>query len=184
MMARDDLEKMLALLEEDVRRVQKDTAIRYVPSQRRLQLEVVDVLFALRKELSTSEGGRGPSMEKLREVLEAMIRHMEREEFELMLDTFRLVDEQLSYVEKDALRKPFVQELRNLARIARTVLEFDRIDIKVGGVAIMYGAPSMALLNGRALGVGDMLGNELLIRDIRPDEIEFIYRGIVLARRF
>jgi hypothetical protein len=123
-------------------------------------------------------------MEKLREVLEAMIRHMEREEFELVLDTFRLVDEQLGYVEKDPLRRPFVVELRNYARIASTVLDFDEIDIDVGGVAIMSGAPSVALINGRALGVGDMLGNELLIRDIRPDEIEFIYRGIVLARRF
>lgn len=184
MMARADLEQMLALLEEDVRRVESEGAVRYVPSQRRLQIDVVDALYSLRKDLSSTEGGRGPSMEKLREVLEAMIRHMEREEFDLMLDTYRLVDDQLEFVSKDPLRSPFVQELQRLARIARTVLEFDRINIDVGGVAIMFGAPSVALINGRSLGVGDMLGNELLIRDIRPDEIEFIYRGIVLARRF
>ena len=34
------------------------------------------------------------------------------------------------------------------------------------------------------LAVGDMVGNSLLINDIRSDEIEFIYRGVVLARRF
>lgn len=184
LVARTDMEQMLAMLEEDLRRVESEGSIRYVPSLRRLQIEVVDPVFQLRKELSSTEGSRGPSMEKLREVLEAMIRHMDREEFGLMLDTFRLVDDQLEYVAKDPLRKPFVQELQRLARIARTVIDFDKINIKVGGVAIEPGGTSVALINGRTFGVGDMLGNELLIRDIRADEIEFIFRGIVLARRY
>lgn len=183
MMARAELEEMLALLEEDVRRVLAEGAIRYVPSERRLQLEVVDVLLAMRRQLNSTEGGRGPSIEKLREIAEAMIRHMQREEFALMLDAYRLVDEQLGFVDGDALRKPLVDELRRLAMVARTVLEFEDIQLDVGGVAIMAGAPSAALINGSSVGVGDLVGGELLVRDIRVDEIEFIFRGVVLARR-
>jgi hypothetical protein len=29
-----------------------------------------------------------------------------------------------------------------------------------------------------------MLDQELLVRAIRPDEIEFIFRGVIFARRF
>lgn len=184
MMARAELEEMLALLEEDVRRVLADGSVRYVPSERRLQLEVVDVLTGIRQALGTNEGGRGPSVEKLREIAEAMIRHMQREEFALMLDAFRLVDDQLDYVDNDPLRKPLVDELRRLAVVARTVLDFEDFELEVGGVAITAGAPAAALINGKAVGVGDLVGGELLVRDIRTDEIEFVFRGVVLARRF
>lgn len=184
MMARADLEDMMADVEEQLRRITSEGSITYLPSQRRLQLEVVDVIDGLRTKLATSEGGRGPSVEKLREVLETMQDHLVRQEYELMLDAYRLVGSQLDYVERDALRKPFVTELRRLERLARVVLDFDEIDIRVTGVAIEDGLPPVALINGRSVGVGDVLDGELFIRDIRAEEIEFIFRGVVLARRF
>jgi len=54
----------------------------------------------------------------------------------------------------------------------------------VEGISIMEGAPSVAHVNGQSVSVGDMLGNQLIINEIRINEIEFIYRGVVLARRF
>ena len=141
-------------------------------------------LVALRRDLAATEGGRGPSVEKLAEVLDAMNRHLQREEYELVLDAFRLVDEELQYIEGDRARKPYAVELRRRADLARTVLEFDEIEIEVGMIAIVAGAPSVALINGSARQVGEMLGRELLIRDIRTDEIEFLFRGVILARRF
>jgi hypothetical protein len=167
-----------------VRRVEAEGGITYLPSQRRMQLEVTDAITALRAELGQAAGPSGPSVEKLREVLEAMNRHFEREEYELALDAFRVVADQLDFVEADPLRRPFVEKLRHKAGVARIVREFESIRLEVDGVAIMEGAPAAALINGQSLGEGDMLGNELLINEIRTDEIEFIYRGIVLARRF
>lgn len=184
MMARADLEESLAMLEEEVRRVEAEGAITYLPSHRRLQIEVIDALATLRGALNKTEGTLGPSVEKLREVLEAMNRHFELEEYDLALDAFRLVSEQLDYIDSDPLRKPFVERLRRKAMVARIVRDFEDIEIAVGGVAIMEGVPSVALVNGKSLAVGDMVGNNLLINEIRTDEIEFIYRGVVLARRF
>lgn len=184
MMARADLEDALARLEEELRRVESEGGITYLPSQRRMQLEVTDAIAALREELGQGAGPSGPSVEKLREVLEAMNRHFAREEYELALDAFRVVADQLDFVEADPLRRPFVEKLRNKAEVARTVREFEAIALRVDGVAIMEGSPAAALINGQSLEEGDMLGNELLINEIRTDEIEFIYRGIVLARRF
>jgi len=184
MMARADLEESLALLESEVRRVEAEGAITYLPSHRRLQIEVIDALATLRGSLNKTEGTMGPSVEKLREVLEAMNRHFDSEEYDLALDAYRLVSEQLDYIESDPLRKPFIDRLRRKAMVARIVRDFEDIEITVGGIAIMEGVPSVALINGHSLAVGDMVGNNLLINEIRTDEIEFIYRGVVLARRF
>ena len=184
MMARADLEEAVAHLEEELRRVEAEGAITYIPSHRRLQVEVVDALATLRASLNKTEGTLGPSVEKLREVLEAMNRHFGREEYDLALSAYRLVSEQLDYIETDLLRKPFVDQLRRKALVARVVRDFEDIELAVGGVAIMEGVPSVALINGKSLAVGDMVDNNLLINEIRTDEIEFIYRGVVLARRF
>lgn len=184
MMVRHDLEVMLAQLEENVRRVEAEQTITYLPSQRRFQLEVVDALGELHASLKEVEGPRGPSVERLREVLEAMDRHLALEEYDQALDAFRLISSQLDYIEEDPLRKPFVDRLRRKALVARIVSEFEEIEIDVGGVAIIDGKPPVAHINGEPLTVGDMVGNTLVINAIRSDEIEFIYRGVVLARRF
>lgn len=184
LMARAELEEALAAIEDELRRLEAEDSIRYVPSQRRLQLEVADVVTALREELVAHEGGRGPSVEKLREVLESMNRHLALEEYALMLDAYRLVENQLEYVASDPMRKPFVDELERLAELARTVLDFERHQVEVTGVAIMEGRRPAAIVNGRSVGVGDLLDGELLVRDIREGEIEFVYRGVILAKRF
>ncbi len=184
MMARDDLEVMLLSLETDVRRLEAENSITYLPSQRRMQLEVVDALFTLRGSLASVEGTRGPSVERLREVLSAMDGHLMDDEYELALDTFSLVAEQLDYIDEDPLRRPFVQKLRRKALVARIVREFEDFEIDVSGVATMEGSPAVATINGRSMQVGDMLTGDLLIHEIRSNEIQFIYRGVVLARRF
>jgi hypothetical protein len=184
MMARDDLEVMIAGIETDVRRLQAEGSISYMPSQKRLQHEVIDALDALQGSLASVDGSRGPSVKRLREVLGAMDGHLIRDEFELALDAFRLVADQLDFIEHDPLRKPFVVKLRRKALIARIVREFDEFEIEVSGVATMKGAASVATINGKACQVGEMLTRDLLIHEIHTDEIRFIYRGVVLARRF
>jgi len=184
MVARSDLEKMMAHIEEDVRRLGAEGSISYVPSQRRLQIEVVDALQLLRQSLTQIENGRGPSIAKLREVLATMSRHMGREEYALVLDAYKVVDGQLEYVETDPGRKPLVDEIRRLAQVARIVLDFDKIPIDVTVVAILADAPSLAIINGKTLEVGDMLDEETVLHGIRQGEIEFLFRGVILARRF
>ncbi|MFT7486464.1 MAG: hypothetical protein ACI9F9_002319 [Candidatus Paceibacteria bacterium] len=184
MMARADLEKALAMLQESVRRVEAEGAITYLPSQRRFQLEVVDALGELYIAMGNAQEPLGPSVEKLREVLEAMNRHFDFEEFDLALDAYALVSSQMDYIASDPIRKPFVERLRHKALVARIVLEFEDFDLDVRGISIMEGAPSVAHINGYSVSVGDMLEHDLIINEIRTNEIEFIYRGVVLARRF
>ena len=184
MMARADLEEHLTALEADVRRTESEGAIQYVPANRRLQIEVIEVISSLRVELQSSEGGLGPSVEMLREVLDTMVEHLKLDEYPLMIDTFGTVEDRLEWAEADPVRKPLVEEIRELAWQASTVLAFEQIELAIQGVAIMEGRPSAVLINGRSLAEGDLLDGEILIRSIHPEEIEFIYRGVILSRRF
>jgi Tfp pilus assembly protein PilO len=184
MMTRSEMDQALVTLEEDVRKTLADKLIAYVPSQRRLQIEVVDPLTELHKHLSATEIGRGPSEVQLREIESSMVENQEAGEYKKMLDAFAVIDNQLAIAETDPVRKPLVDRLRDLAYEARTVLDFEKIKLKVGGIVLMEGSAPVALINGKSLGVGDMLNSELVIRAIHRDEIEFIFRGVVFARRF
>lgn len=181
---RADLEAALTKLEEDLRRVDADKAVRYVPSERKLKNEVIEVLARLRKDVARTEAEHGPSANMLREIEGTMVRHEERGEYKLMLDAFKAIENQLALADKDPLRKPLSDHLRDLAAEATTVLEFEKLEIKVAGIAIVGDSQPVALINGRPLAVGDMLDTEIIIRAIRPEEIEFIFRGVIFARRF
>jgi hypothetical protein len=63
------------------------------------------------------------------------------------------------------------------------VIDFDKIALRFDGRAYVNGQ-AIAVINGKIVGVGDLLDKELLVHSINRDEIEFLFRGMVFARRF
>ena len=184
MTLRAELERKLAELETELRRIRDEGAIRYPPTERRMTVEVEDRVAIVRQSIQDIDGGHGPKLEQLKELDETMRRHVASGEHELALAAFATVEARLDVAEPDPVRKPWVQRLRKLEGEARILSEFSKLDIDIKGVAIMEGAPPVALINGRALGEGDSVNDNLVIRGIRPGEIEFIYKGVILVRRF
>ncbi|MFT5081202.1 MAG: hypothetical protein ACI84E_001860, partial [Planctomycetota bacterium] len=70
--------------------------------------------------------------------------------------------------------------LRDLEMRARTAMDFDDLGLDLGGVIV--GEFSVALINGKSVAEGEMVGPELFVRSIEADQVEFVFRGIVLAR--
>jgi hypothetical protein len=184
MMTRSEMEQELAALEEEVRKVVADKVIAYVPSDRRLQNEVILPLEELRGQFSQSEVGKGPSEVQLKEIEATMVQSQAAGEYKQMLDAFGVIDNRLTVAENDPVKKPLVERLRELAYEARTVLDFEKIKVVVGGVVLIEGAEPVALINGKSLTIGDMINPEMIVRAINREEIEFIFRGVVFARRF
>jgi len=184
MTLRAELEGRMAELETELRRIRDEGAIRYPPTERRLTLEVEDRLALVRDQIARTEGGRGPSLDALTQLVEAMTAHLAAGEHEMALTAFDTVEGRLDVAASDPARKPWVERLRQLESEARILSEFERLQIDIKGVAIMEGVPPVALVNGRALGEGDSVNDSLIIRGIRPGEIEFIYKGVILVRRF
>lgn len=182
MKLRADLEQKLALLEEEIRRVDAAGLLVFVPALRRFDKNVVEVVSIVREQMSKGEGGAGPSTALLRETSEAMERHIDSQEYELALAAFATIESRLGLADQDPLKEPLVRSLRELKHLADTVLAFEKIKLEIGGVALYEERPPVALINGQAYSEGEIFGEELIIHNIRPDQIEFAFRGLILAR--
>jgi hypothetical protein len=184
MTQRAELEGKLADLEMELRKVVDEGAIRFKPAERRLQLEVIDPITQVRAKLAENEGGRGPAADALREVLNTMTAHLNAGEHSLALRAYETVKGRLELARVDPVRGKLIERIEAKAADAELLHDFEQMDVRIEGVAIQEGTPPVALIDGKALGEGDLINNELIIGSIKPGEIEFIFRGVVLLRRF
>ena len=184
MTLRAELEQLLTRLEDDLRAIQDQGTITYPAADRRLISEVADPISFVRKKIADTQTVSGPPLEALREIHEAMARHLAAGNHELALSAFATVEARLDVAMKDPQRKALVEGIRRKAVDARILSDFAKRKIEIKGVAIMEGRPPIALINGKALGEGDFIDEELGVKAIREGEIEFVFRGVVLVRRF
>ncbi len=184
MKARAAIEKAIAKLEEEVRRVESSNQIIFAPSVRRLENEVIAVLGDVREKLA---GGEiiGPSRDELEEVAESVKRHLDAEEYELALEAYRQMEPRLALALTDESKRSLVEGLHSLAERAQTVMDFEEVEMQIGGVAVMAGVRPVALINGESIVAGEYLDLEgaVFVSDIRAHEIEFVYQGVTLIRR-
>ncbi len=180
---RAELEKKLASLEEDVRRTLEAGSISFAPSKNALDHQVAERIAHLRESMTVKEDGKGVNIDELSALVETMHHHMQSAEYDLALAAFSNVEPRLPPAEQDPQRKPLVDEARAIAKDAKIATDFGKLELKIGGVMIAEGSPPVALINGRALSEGDMVDSDLIIRSIHRDEIEFIFRGVILLRK-
>ncbi len=183
MKARADFDGALAQLEGDVRRVQDEGQLLFVPAERRFHHDVARVLDALREDVSGQQGARGPSLSVLEEAIEQTLRHLDLGEYELALRPFETLEPRLDFAERDPTRAPVVTRLRELAKVSTSVIEFEQIELDIYGIVVGADTQPVVTINGKNFGVGEMLNGQILIQAIREDEIEFLYRGLTLVRQ-
>ncbi len=184
MMLRAELDQLTIALEEDTRRVQTEGLVRFAMAERRMQVEVVDQLAALRDELDKERGPVGPSVEMLTQIASSMSRHVSAGEPLLAIETYKSVEGSLGSVSADPERRALARQIVETFEDAKILRDFQAIAMQIRGVAIQEGRPPVALINGRTLREGDLFGEEMVVRSIRSGEIEFLFRGVVLVRRF
>lgn len=184
MRARSNCERELLELEEQIRKVQSSAQISFVPAARRMDREVILVAQRVRESLTERDGrGQGPTIEALKLVIEAMDRHIEGGLFEAALETLADIEPRLPMAEREPRKQPFVAKLYEMRRMLETVLEFEKIDLVVQGIALYEDRAPVALINGVAVTEGELIDNELLVLRITIDQVEFSYRGIRVGRQ-
>lgn len=183
MKARAALETELAVIDEEVRRLQTAGILTFIPAERRFHKKVVVVAEELRGLLDNKEGMQaGPSLTALQEAAASMRRHIELREYELAREVFGALESRLAIAEREEFKRPYVQAIYELNRLVETVLDFEAIEISISGIAIYEDLRPVALINGSSVTEGEFIGDDLIVRNIRPDFIEFDYRGVLLAR--
>lgn len=184
MTLRADLDALLAEIEEETRRIQQEGLVRFPMAERRMQVEVVDVAMNIRNELVKETGPVGPSAELLQQVYTTMKRQIGVGDPQQAIESFKSIEPSLSAVASDPERRELARNIVQAHEDALVLRDFQAIAMNIKGVAIQEGRPPVALINGRTLREGDLLGSEVVLRSIRSGEIEFLFRGVVLVRRF
>ena len=182
MVKKDDLETILAQVDEEIRRVEDDGFISYLPAMRRFEEEVTKPRDELRKEMDDDKQDEGPRRAEMEELIGSMIRHIDLGEYGLALQAFRAIENSFVFVNGDPVRETLALDLRELALEAETLRDFERIEMEFGGSVLIEGRPPVIMINGRSWGIGDIVAPELEIAEIRRDEVDFYFRGFVLTR--
>jgi len=173
-------EELLFSLEEDVRIVKVEGSLKHMPAEHRFRNEVVPVVEELRASMGESLYGQGPGERLLTEAVGVMEDHLLLGEFELALAALSPLEAGLDRAAEDPDRAPLVAEVRDLEWRARTALDFDELEVEVGGVIV--GDHSVALIDGRSVSEGEMVAPDLFVRRIHEDQVEFVFRGVALSR--
>ena len=184
MKARAAIEEAIIDMEEELRRVEGENTIIFGPLVVKLDNVIVGGVANIKKKVAGG-GQTGPTEDEIAQVTQAVTNHIQREEYSLALQAFNAMEPRLVRAERDPNKSDLVADLRDLAGKAQTVLDFSAIEMSIGGVAVMEGARPVALINGESISSGEFLDmtGDLYVNDIRPHEIEFVYRGVTLVRR-
>ena len=173
-------EEELFKLEEDVRLLQVEGSIRDLTAGRRFREEVLPIVGELRVVMGESQYGQGPGFELLAEARDVMTGHLLVGRFEQALAAMAPLETGLDRAAEDADRLPLVNEIRDLAFRARTAMDFDELDLHLGGVIV--GEYSVALVDGKSVEEGEWVAPDLFVKSIEEDRVEFLFRGVAFAR--
>ncbi|MGD2017887.1 MAG: type 4a pilus biogenesis protein PilO [Planctomycetota bacterium] len=184
MVQRSEAEKMIFRLGEDIRRIEDEEHITYKPAQKRLTSQVVEPLDVLRLAINKSKAIEGPSVTALQTVGETMVGYIEVGEYDFALDAFAALEDSLDLLSDDPEREELAEWLVMLSEEATILRDFGEIDFEVGGVAIIEGLEPVIIIDGKRRTLGDVVGEELVVHDIRPNEVDFVFRGCIVMREF
>lgn len=184
MMAKKDLIEVVARIEDDLRRVDAGGLISYTPAVKRLQNEVRTPLLELRLSIEETRSIQGPVKEELEHIIGTMRRDIEAGNFTLAQQSYAAIKDSLDLLQGDPVRMELALALRRLAEEAEILREFDSFEMSFGGQVLIEGRSPAVLINNRTLTIGDMLRPGLEVIGIRPHEVDFAFRGVVLVRAF
>ena len=184
MVKRDELAQILSALDEELRRVEANAIITYVPAQKRLLNEVYEPKEALLMAIEMEPGTTGPRRAEMEALYASMSEHIDLAEYDLAIQAFTVMEPLLDEVEGDPIREALADELRILAQEAETVRDFEEIELRFGGSIIIGDGSPVILINGLSYQVGDFVAPGLEVAEIRKDEVDFYFRGFVLTRAY
>ncbi len=176
-----ELDELLAVLDADILEVQDTNVLTYVLAENRFQNQVVDIVSRLRFDNQHSDASQGPSIALLKQTADTMEEHVRAQEWDDAIDVFSSIEPRLEGAEGEE-RVALAQTIQELKLLCDTVVEFESIALDIRGIAVHESMRPVALINGESVTEGELVGRELIVRNILPEQIEFAFRGLVLAR--
>jgi len=179
-----ELKTGLAELSKKAGELEQQKAISYQPFKYQWVKRVSQPLELLARELSSD--GR-PADDKFlpRKELEALLAAMNNDlvtgEMQAAKDRYDAVQDRLRVPPEDD-RAPLVEQIRDRYLRATIALEFSQQKLDITGVVVNDEGRSGLILNGTVYQEGDYVNDELLIKAVGREQVEFVYKGFTLVK--
>lgn len=180
-----ELNDRITLLKTKVEQIEKEGLLSYAPLHSQLVKQVKEPLEGI-----VEKNRPGPkkeefiSAEALDKVRVSIEEALEAGDMELAIERFRLVQSRLGPENYGGpAREEIVAAVKGLNRKAQVALEFSRKKIKVTGRIIQPENLSLVIVNGKSFYEGDPIEEDLFVKKITRDTVEFFYKGVVLRKK-
>ncbi len=157
--------------------------VSYQPYRLRWAKEVVDPLEKLKKDLVES----GPKKDKnlsdpeLKALFTAMKEDLINGEPDQCKQRFDSVQDRLDVTKQDPRYKT-VMAVRGLYLRAQVALEFAQKKLEIKGVCVTDDGRSGMILNGEVVQEGDYIDQDLFVKAVGREQVEFVYKGFTLVK--
>lgn len=147
--------------------------------KRRIEREVMPIVKALMER--DQNAAAAATLEDLRRFRRDMIALLDEADYSGVLKKHEIIKGRIDPAGLSPEAAGLLHEIGKAALQAEIALEFQTKDIEIGG-AIVGEEGSVVIVNKHVLQEGDALEDGLTVHRIATDRIEFLYRGVVLAR--
>lgn len=178
------LKQGLDLLQARVDEVNAKSMISYLPYKLRWTKDVVESVESLKNELSrVAEQGRDRNLSEseLRDLYAAMKEDLTNGEPEAAKTRFDGAQDRLEVQPQDP-RYRTVLAVRRLNLQAQVAIEFGQKKLDIKGVCVFEGGRSGMILNGSVIQEGDYVDDDLLLKAVGREQVEFVYKGFTLVK--
>lgn len=169
-------------VEADVARVEKEKVLTVDALRRSWRGTVSEPLKKVRAGLKDL-GTVGPSARELSDLLVRARDLVRAGQVREAIDFMKPVLERAPSFEQDAVRAPYVAELRKLDREARVAQRFEDKKVTLGGI-IVEPQRKVAVVNNRTMEPGDSVDDELTVADISEDGVTFVLDEVQITKKW
>lgn len=178
------LKQGLDLMQARIDEVNAKALISFTPYKLRWTKDVVEPVDSLRGELTrVADQGRDRNLSEaeLRDLFTAMKEDLTNGEPEAAKARFETAQERLEVLPQDP-RYRTVLSVRKLGIQAQVAIEFSQKKLDIKGVCVFEGGRSGMVLNGQVVQEGDYIDDDLLIKAVGREQVEFVYKGFTLVK--
>jgi len=179
-----ELKTGLDSLKEKIEKLDAQHTISYQPFKYQWVKRVAQPIEMLTQNLASDgrpQDDRFLPRKELEALLAAMTTDLETGEMQSAKDRLDAVQDRLRVPPEDD-RAPLVEKLRDLYLRAGIALEFSTQRLEISGVVVNDQGRSGLILNGTVYQEGDYVNDELLVKAVGREHIEFVYKGFTLLK--
>jgi hypothetical protein len=180
---RRTLKEELAKVRQEVEDINVKRYLTHKPLRFTWTREIVEPLTRLRLQVTESPEPRDRWLPEkdMRVLLADMKNDLMAGELDMAIERYDDIADKLR-VPGDDPRYPITVDIEGMYVRAKVALEFRGLPLEVRGICVNQDGKSGLILNGSVFEEGDYIDSELMVKEVRRDQVVFVYKGFTVVK--